>query len=107
MSLHLTSGSGNGTRIAFVLLVLSLIGTLASGVWWASAFTHDVETMQGEIQKNKQSSDDIGAAVFTLRERAAADDATARATEQRLNSIDNTLTRIERKIDRATRGPAQ
>ncbi len=107
MSLHLT-GTGNGARVAFrVAMAISLGGTIASGIWWASAFTQEVRTMQGEIQQNKKSSDRIGTAVFSLRERAAADDATGRATEQRLDSIDDTLRRIEGKIDRATRGPAQ
>ncbi len=98
----------NGTRIVFrSLMVLSLAGSVASGIWWASGFTQEVRTMQEEIAKNKEYSFNMGQSVFSLRERAATDDAddraTAKATEYRLNSIDNTLRRIEAKIDRGNR----
>ncbi len=99
----------NGSKVVFrSVIVLSLAGSVASGIWWASAFTRDVQLMQKEIAKNKQFSDDMGRIVFSLRERAAADDAddraTSEATEYRLNSIDNTLRRIEDKMTTTMRG---
>ena len=96
---------GNGMRVTFRLsMTLGLAGTIAAGIWWASAFTQEVRTMQGEIKVNRESREDMGKQVFGLRVRAAADDATGKAVEQRLNSIDRVLQRIERKIDRATQG---
>lgn len=99
----------NGTRIVFrSIIVVSLVSSVASGIWWASAFTQEVRMMQENITKNKLYSIEMGQSVFKLRERAATDDAddraTLKATEYRLNSIDATLRRIETKIDSATRG---
>ncbi len=96
--------SGNGQRVVFRgVMILSLIGTVASGIWWAAAFTQEVRTMQESIEHNTEYSVDMGKQVFSLRERAAADGATNRATQRRLKAIDDTLRRIEGKIDQATR----
>ncbi len=95
----------NGSRVTFRLsMTLGLAGTIAAGIWWAAAFTQEVRTMQDDIVVNRDRSVDMGEQVFSLRVRAAADDATGKAVQQRLNSIDNILQRIERKIDRATQG---
>ena len=98
-----TISSSNGRNIYRVTMTTSLLGAILAGVWWAAGFTQEVRTMQSEIKINKTFSDSMGRDVFSLRERAAADDATGRATQQRLNSIDRTLQRIETKIDNATR----
>ncbi len=89
-------------------MTLGLAGTIAAGIWWAAAFTQEVRTMQDDIESQKKYSEDMGKQVFGLRVRAAADDATGKAVEQRLDSIDDVLKRIERKIDRGTqRGTRQ
>ncbi len=101
----MTIAQPNGPKFAFrSAIVLSIAGTIAAGIWWAAAFTQEVRTMQDDIEVNRTYSDDMGKQVFGLRVRAAANDATGKAVEQRLNSIDSILQRIERKIDRATRG---
>ncbi len=98
----------NNMRVTFRLsMTLGLAGTIAAGIWWAAAFTQEVHTMKSDIETNRGYSEDMGKQVFGLRVRAAADDATGKAVEQRLNSIDNILQRIERKIDRATQGGAR
>lgn len=74
-----------------------------AGVWWASGFTQEVRTMQGSVEDNEDAVIVLRRDVFSLRERAAAGDATGKATERRLDSIDGTLRRIEEKLDRATR----
>ena len=99
----------NNMRVTFRLsMTLGLAGTIAAGIWWASAFTQevrkDLQTIQSNIETNREHSEDVGRQVFGLRVRAAANDATGKAVQQRLNSIDNILQRIERKIDRATQG---
>ena len=95
----------NGPKVTFRLsMTLGLAGTIAAGIWWAAAFTQEVQTMRGDIETNREHSVDVGRQVFGLRVRAAADDATGKAVEQRLNSIDTILQRIERKLDRVTRG---
>ena len=95
----------NGPKVTFRLsMTLGLAGTIAAGIWWAAAFTQEVRTMQDDIETNRVYSEDVGKQVFGLRVRAAANDATGKAVQQRLNSIDSILQRIERKIDRATRG---
>ena len=103
----------NGNRIVFRgAMVLGLAGTIASSIWWAAAFTQEVKMMQTQVDRNGKYGIDLSRDVFSLRERAAADDAddraTMKATENRLDSIDSTLRRIEGKIDNATReGPRQ
>ncbi len=93
----------NGLRITFrVSMVLGLLGTIIAGSWYAGAFSEEVETMKREITRNTDGREDIAKKVISLQTGAAARDATAKGTEQRLDSIDNTLRRIEAKIDRAT-----
>ena len=90
------------------VMVLGLLSSVASGIWWAAAFTQEVKMMQVQVERNKTFSVDMGNDVRSLRERAAADDAddraTMKATEQRLDSIDSTIRRIEGKIDKVTQG---
>jgi len=94
----------NGSRVVFRMsITLGLILAIASGIWWAAAFTQEVITMQGEVLKNRRFSEAMGIHVFSLRERAAADIVVEKAVERRLNSIDNTLRRIEGKLDRVNR----
>ncbi len=93
----------NGVRITFrATILIGLLGTIIAGSWYAGGFSQDVASMKTDITDNTEGRAKIGAEVIDLQTRAAAADATGRATEQRLNSIDNTLRRIERKIDRAT-----
>ena len=94
----------NGSKVVFRMsITVGLILAIASGIWWAAAFTQEVITMQSEVLKNRRFSEEMGIHVFSLRERAAADTIVERAVERRLNSIDNTLRRIEGKLDRVNR----
>ena len=93
----------NGFRITFrVTIFLGLLGTIVAGGWYAGGFSQEVESMKMEITRNTVGREIIAQGVINLQTKAAAVDATGRATQQRLNSIDATLRRIEGKIDMAT-----
>ena len=104
----ITEVTKNGGTVSFRFsMTLGLAGTIAAGIWWAAVFAQEVDTLRGEVDTNRAYSEDMGKQVFSLRERAAANDATGAAVKQRLNSIDSTLQRIESKMDRAAREDAQ
>ncbi len=90
----------NGFRVTFrVTMLLGLIGTIVVGGWYAGVFSQEVESMKKDIIRNTGGREKMGQQVIDLQTRAAGVDATGRATQYRLNSIDATLRRIEGKID--------
>ena len=94
----------NDSKVVFRMsITLGLILAVASGIWWAAAFTQEVITMQSDVLKNRRFSEEMGIQVFRLREHAAADIVMEKAVERRLDSIDNTLRRIEGKLDQVNR----
>jgi len=94
----------NSSKVVFRMsITMGLILAIASGIWWAAAFTQEVITMQSEVLKNRRFSEEMGIQVFRLRERAAADIVVEKSVERRLDSIDNTLRRIELKLDQVNR----
>ncbi len=101
-------GRNGGWLIFWRLLVGAGIVTLfLAGMnmsFNAGGIAGDVEENASNITKNEMGRLEMDREVDAIQRAQAAAAATTRATERRLNSIDNTLRRIESTINRATQG---